>query len=183
MASFIDVAGLSAYLQRDLDADLAAIAVDSACDVLKSEANQSWDLVANDEVVLDCDGGDTLLLPELPVTSVASLAVSGTPLTEGTHYVVDKEEGILRTKSVNQNFLKGRQIYTAVYTHGYTEGEYPKTLTLLAYHLAARIYDQGIVSSESVGSVSMSYATPESIVLTTREKNLLERAVGVGRRR
>lgn len=151
--------------------------------------------MAGDVVALDSEGTDTLLLPEMPVYSVASVVGPGSyALVLGTDYVLDKESGTLRTKTLTSRFLKGRQIYTVTYTHGYVSDdsvpglpsdviEWPSALRMVTLQLASRIYDQGIVSSESVGGVSMSYATAEAPVLTDRERSLLEKSVGVGRRR
>lgn len=192
---FISNADLENYLGLTTDVDKAAIAADTACDVIRKTLDQNMDFVADDEVVLDSEGLDFLLLPEMPVYSVTSLTgPGGSELTQGTTFVLDKESGSLRTKNFGSKFLKGRQIYTAVYTHGYVSDaaapglpadvvEWPSSMRMVALQLASRIYDQGIVSSESVGGVSMSYAAPESIVLTDRERSMLERAVGVGRRR
>lgn len=181
--AFITAQELEDYLGYTLDSTRATVAVDSACEVLRAEAEQTFNLVADETVYLDSDGTDFLILPEAPVTEVASVTIrgSGTVLVENTHYIVDLPAAMIYTKSEAQTFLKGRQAYEVVYSHGYDTGEFPKSLTLLALHLAARIYDQGIVSSESVGGVSMSYAAPESIVLTDRERSLLTKAVGVGR--
>lgn len=193
--TFISTAELADYLRYTLDSDMATLAVESACDVLRQIAEQDFDYVEDDEVVLDSDGGNSLLLPEMPVWSVTSVVGPGATLVEGTNFVLDKEAGCLRTKTWGSNFLKGRQIYTVTYTRGYVESadvpdpnplgikDYPRTLKLLALHLAARIYDQGIVSSESVGGASMSYAVAESISLSDRERDMLEKVVGVGRRR
>lgn len=192
---FISNTDLENYLGLTTDVDKAAIAADSACDIIRKTLDQALDFVADDEVLLDSEGLDYLLLPELPVYSVSSLTgPGGSELVQGTAFVLDRESGSLRTKNLTSRFLKGRQIYTAVYTHGYVSDadapglpadaiEWPSSLRMVALQLASRIYDQGIVSSESVGGVSMSYAAAESMVLTDRERSLLERAVGVGRRR
>lgn len=194
--AFITEAELTDYLGYTLDASKATLAVDSACDELRMVAEQDFDYTEDDVAILDSEGEDTLLLPELPVWGVTSVVGPASfALVEGTNFVLDKEQGSIRTKARGTKFLKGRQIYTVTYTRGYAETAdlpdpntlgvkvYPQTLKLLALQLAARIYDQGIVSSESVGGVSMSYAAPESIVLTDRERGLLEKVVGVGRRR
>lgn len=193
--SFITRGELQIMLGYDLEDDKADIAVHAACDAIRQTVGQSLNFVEDDVAVLDSDGMDTLLLPELPVYSVTSLVgPGGSALTEGTNFVLDTEAGLLQTKSLTSKFLKGRQIYTVTYSHGYVQDssaaglpsgvlEWPYSLKLLALQLASRIYDQGIVSSESVGGVSMSYAAPEAIVLTDRERSLLEKAVGVGRRR
>lgn len=193
-APFISSEDLSDYLGYEVDPDKAAISVDTACDVVRKTVEQDLSYAAGDEVLLDSEGTDTLLLPESPVYSVSSVVVGGVTLTAGTHYVLDREQGSIRTKSYGQVFLKGRQVYTVVYTHGYVSDDseiglpadvqtWPSAIRMVALQLATRIYDQGIVSQETVGGVSMSYATPEAIVLTARERSLLEKSAGVGRRR
>lgn len=190
---FISQADLETYLGRDTDPDKAKIALDTACDVIRKVAEQNLDYIEDDEAVLDnVEGRDSLLLPESPVYEVSSLAGPTGTMTAGVDYIFDKEMGALKTKRAGRNFLKGRQLYTATYTHGYasdTAGKHadtqvwPSSLRMVALQLASRIYDQGIVSSESVGGVSFSYAAPEAIMLTALERDLVEKVVGLGRNR
>lgn len=192
---FISNDDLTDYLGMTLIVDKANIALDAACDSVKKIVGQSLDFVADDVAVLDSEGGEVLLLPELPAYSITSLVgPGGIALTEGTHFHFDIEMGAIQTSKQGSVFLKGRKNYTVTYSHGYVSDPdvvglppnvltWPSALRIVALQLAARIYDQGIVSSESVGGVSMSYAAPEAIVLTDRERSLLERVVGVGRRR
>lgn len=192
---FISIVDLQNYLGLTVDQDRAKIALDAAVDIVKKVSEQSLEFVADDVVVLDSDGTDTLLLPEMPVYGVSSVVGPGAyTLVLDTDYVLDRESGSLRTKSLTSKFLKGRQIYTVTYTHGYVTDdsvpglpadviEWPSALRMVTLQVASRIYDQGIVSSESVGGVSMSFAAPEAPVLTDRERSLLERSIGVGRRR
>lgn len=192
---FVSIVDLEEYLGYTVDTDKAKIALDSACEILRTVCSQDLDFVADDVVILDSDGSDTLLLPELPVYEVASVVGPGSiTLVEGTDYVVYPEDGLIRTKSHYSTFQRSRGDYTVTYTHGYVSDstvpglpanviEWPSSVRIVALQLATRIYDQGIVSSESVGGVSMSYAAPESIVLTDRERSLVEKATGVGRRR
>lgn len=192
---FISIADLQEYLGLTADVERARIALDAACDTVKKISEQSLDFVADDVVVLDSEGTDSLLLPEMPVYEVSSVVGPGAySLVLGTDYVVDRESGTVQTKRLTSKFLKGRQIYTVTYTHGYVSDasvpglpsdviEWPSALRMVTLQLASRIYDQGIASSESVGGVSISFAAPEAPVLTDRERSLLEKSIGVGRRR
>lgn len=195
MDPFISATDLNNYLGLVVDADKAAIAVDAACDTLRKTADQSLDYVSGDVVVLDSDGGHTLLLPELPVYTVTSVVGPGSvALVEGVNYVVDLENGALQTKEWSSRWMKGRKIYTVTYSHGYVDNaaapglpanaiEWPAALRIIALQLASRIYDQGLVSSESVGGYSSTYSVGESISLSDREISMLERVIGPGRRR
>lgn len=192
---FISKTDLDNYLGYTTDVDKSGIAIDAACDITRKVSGQSLDFVANDVVVLDSEGQESLLLPEMPVYSVASVVdQNNRTLVEGTDYEFDSEAGYLQTKRRGSKFAIGRKVYTVTYTHGYVSDagvvglpadviEWPSALRMVALQLATRIYDQGIVSSESVGGVSMSYAAPEALVLSDRERSLLEAVVGVGRRR
>lgn len=190
---FIGKADLDNYLGRTTDLEKAKIALDSACDSIRKAAEQELDYVEGDTAVLDnVEGRDTLLLPETPVYEVTQLVGPAGALNLGSQYLLDKEIGAVKTKLVGRNFLKGRQLYTVTYTHGYASDPagkhadtqvWPSSLRMVALQLASRIYDQGIVSSESVGGISSNYATPESIILTKMELNHIEKTVGLGRSR
>lgn len=191
---FIAVSDLVFYLGRAVEADKAAFAVTSACAVVRQQIGQDLDYVEDDSVLLSGEGGPSLLLPEMPVYSVTSVTDSDDYLlVDDTDYVVDLREGLIRAKSTTTFFTRGRHNYTVVYTHGYVDDdsvsglpadvqEWPYAIKLVALHLAARIYDQGLVKTETVGAYTSSYSSDEAPVLTNREISLLELAIGVGRR-
>lgn len=189
---FISQIDLETYLGAALDDDRSAIAVDSACQILRDAAGQQIDFVADDVVLLDSDGGDTLLLPELPVVSISSVTgPGGFALVDGIDYVFDKETSALVTKARGARFLRGRQVYAVTYSHGFVTVAdtpagavaYPSSLRALALTLAARIYDQQLASSESVGGSSITYSVPEALSLSPQEQEILRKVIGVGRRR
>lgn len=190
---FISTTDLGNYLGHAIEPDKGAIAVDSACDMCRRLADQFLYYIEDDVVELDSEGTDVLLLPEMPVYEVSSVIGPGEiALVVGTDYEFDKESGAITTVRRDYKFLKGRKIYTAIYTHGYTDDAtgkhadvelWPSALRMLALHLASRIYTQQLVKAETIGGYSATYSTDESIVLTDRERSLLEKVVGVGRRR
>lgn len=177
---FLSAADLTAYRKGPVEDDLAAIALDSACQIVRDHVSQAVDAVVDDTVVLDSEGTDTLLLPELPVTAVTSVAGPlAAPLNEGTDYFVDLEAGALRTRR-GLHFLPGRALYTVVYSHGWTT--VPSSVRVVALNLAARIYDQQLVRQESVGGYQAVYAAEEAITLTRGERAILAKH-DPGRRR
>lgn len=180
---FISAADLEDYRKQTVDADLAGIAVDSACQIVRDALGQNIDLVAGDVVDLDSPGTEVLLLPERPVTAVASITLTdgSSPLTLGTDVVLDKELNALVMKSTGRRFLKGRQLYRVTYTHGLAT--VPSSVRIVALNLAARIYDQQLVKQESVGGYQAVYAASDPIGLTKAEEDVLQRGFGIGRRR
>lgn len=195
---FISATDLTEYLGRSVDPDKAAIAIDSACDVIRKESNQELNYVADDSVVLDGDGTDVLLLPEMPAYAAVSVTFdkSGDAeyvMVENTDWAFDKEMGAITTLNRDYKFLNGRKLYTVVYSHGYVATppdpnplgikDWPSALRMLALQVAARIYDQQLVQQETVGSYVSIYSAREAPVLTDRERSLLARIADVGRRR
>lgn len=202
---FISSTDLENYLGYTVDPDKALIALDASCDNIRKTVEQDLDFVADDEVTLDGTGQDYLLLPEMPIYSVSSVIQhhpfsSDIALAEGTDWVLDKEDGTLKSAflsvytSPRSQFTLGRQNYTVTYSHGYVTDssvpglpadvqEWPSSLRLVALQLATRIYEQGIVASETVGSVSASYSVVEGILVSAGERDILEKVVGIGRRR
>lgn len=195
MDPFISIVDLQNYMERTVEPNKAAIALDSACDTVTVAVGQKLEYVADDVVVLDSNGDEYLLLPELPVYEVTSVVGPGAiALVEGTDFELDLEQGAIQTIYQGYKFLKGRKIYTVTYTHGYVSDaaapglhpdviEWPSAVRIVALQLASRIYDQYIVKQETVGGASYIYSADESIILTSKEKSILERAIGVGRRR
>ena len=183
---FITVDELSDFRQREVNSfdPLAIIAVEAACDVIRAEAGQALDLVTDDVIQVNTDGEtDCILLPEGPVVDVTEvLDPNDNVLEEDTDYVVDLELGAVWKKSTRTNFARARQGYTITYSHGYDTDEFPPALKALALTVAARIYDQGPVSQETVGGVMQIYSAGEALSLTKNEKSLLEMLVGVAHR-
>ena len=192
---FISATDLENYLGRAPDTDKAAIAVDSACDILCKASNQKLYYTASDTVTLDSDGTDVILLPEMPAyTPTAVVGPASIAMVSGTDYYFDQEMGAITTLKSDRYFLPGRKLYTVTYSHGYVSDdsvpglpagvlEWPSALRMLALQVASRLMDQGLVQQETVGSYVAIYSAREGNVLTDRERSLLARIVDVGRRR
>lgn len=200
MEPFITTADLGAYLRRDVTGDLMAeLAVGSACETLRDMIGQDLDGKVDDVVTLDGSGTDALLLPQLPVAEVAAvyLLTAGDPiLVPAANYYLG-DDGVLYMRR-GLRWLPGRGLYQVIYSHGWnTQAEsggsgsglnvsdlpaLPRTLRILATTWAARIYDQGLVSQESVGGYQVIYSAESSLSLTKGELALVAK-YRPGRRR
>lgn len=178
---FISLDDLTAYLGYDPEQERATIALDTACQVVRDHVGQAVDRVADDVVELDSEGTDTILLPELPVVSVASVVgPGGVELSADMDYRLDPEMGALVTRGRWRRFLRGRGIYTVTYTHGWDT--VPSSVRGVALELAARVYDQQLVKQETAGAYGVTYAADAALMLTDGERAILAKH-SPGRRR
>lgn len=167
--SFITNEDLGAYLGRDLSEDaMAATAADAACAIVRGAAEQRFDIVDDEEVLVDGSGTDTLLLPELPVVDVTAVLEGDTELDPAT-YIVDRARGAVVHKT--GAWRPGRGNFTVTYSHGFEE--VPADVIIVALTVAARIYEQGIVKQESVGGYSATFASDDPVGLTRRERDII----------
>jgi hypothetical protein len=72
---------LISYLQQDVDADLAALLVETATGVVQRAARQRL-VQATDDATLSGGCSVWLRLPERPVTAVSAVTVDGSPVTD-----------------------------------------------------------------------------------------------------
>lgn len=161
----------------------ATALLETATEVIKAAAGQTFDVVANDTVTLDGNGQTILVLPEAPVTAVASVTVDGTLLVHGTDYLWSPNGMLHRTASGFWGTWHGTwgdlpQSIVVVYTHGYAT--IPADLQVLCVELAARGWATtlaaGVVRQETIGSFSRTYAAGEEssgLALTDAELGLL----------
>lgn len=176
---FIDETDLAAYLHvDDLDNDdLATIAIDAACEVVRGWLDQEVNQNTGDTVVLDGNPSDVLLLPELPVTAVTTVKVdydtdNPTTLVAGADddYVLGDGGMLYRIDGGNWDY--GRQSIQVTYTHGWSS--VPTDIKMVALQVAARIYDAGHAVRESVGSYNVEYI-PGAAGLNDYEKAVLRK--------
>lgn len=167
-APFISRDDLSDYLGRDVSADDGAlIAVDSACEIVRTLTEQDFNEVT-ETIKLDGTGTDTLLLPQSPVSTVGTVVVNAGTL-ESDDYAFTEEGRLFRTSGTATNsswvrggqplayWAPGRQNVEVTYTHGYA-GTVPSDVRMVALMLAYRMVSQGGAISEQVGVVSKRYA-------------------------
>jgi hypothetical protein len=147
---FISAEELAAFLhdtEGGLVDDLAAISMDSACQVVRDYTKQTLDLVEDAEltVVIRSDGVDAILLPEMPVMEVTEVTQADR-LSDGTY---DEPETL--TADVDYELGAAGILYrmqgeswtgkvVVTYTHGYEN--VPSSVQLVALSLAARLYRQ-----------------------------------------
>ncbi len=167
MASFCEVADLEAFLQIEIGAERRAAAeraIEEASAAIQNYCHQTLELVADDELTLDCSGGTKIFLPELPVVSVSEVIEDGETLTAGDDYKLG-QHGILHR--IGQNWASGVQIVTITYAHGYTT--IPDDIVAVCVRAAARAYQAGLraeelggipgVASTSLGDYSVAFGT------------------------
>lgn len=166
MAAFISEAELKSYIGYTLDTGKATLCMDAACDLIRNATGQKFE-AGEETIVLDGTGTDAVVLPQVPVEAVTEAKNDGEAVTD----FMLTGAGLLLRKSPN-TWSPGRQKVQVKYAFGYAE--IPADLKLLAITIAARVYQQGIVTAETVGMSQVTYAT-DSLSLTAGEKNILSR--------
>ena len=178
LTPFISRQDLTDYLGRDVTTDDGAlIAIDAACDMVRTITEQDFNVQTNGTAYLDGTGTDALLLPKLPVTDITSVTVGGT-ITSGTFtggsainsWTLNGDGVLLRTRgaassswmagSTPMTWPKGRQNVKVVYSNGYGTAVLPRDVRMVALQIAARLVVQGVSVYETVGPVSMRYGGP-----------------------
>lgn len=178
---FISRQDLSDHLGRDVTEDEGALAaVDAACEMCRTVAGQTFNLVEGDEITLDGGGVDSLVLPEFPATAAGTVEVGEEAVTD---YALDTINGILyRTagSATETNCLPpvrwplGRQNIAITYDHGYAAEELPRDVRMVALSIASRLIVQGVAQAEEVGDVQITYGM-NATDLTTGEKLILDK--------
>lgn len=181
---FLSADDLSSYLGRDVTADEGAvIALDSACEIVRTVAEQSFDLVISDTIVLDGTGTDCLLLPELPVSAAGTVVLNGGTLVAGRDYMLASDGRLIRTAGTAYTtnwwtwsgpvWMQGRQNVTVTYDHGH--GTVPSDVRMVALALADRIVVQGAAVFEALpNGQQVRYAGP-ALDLTANELRILRK--------
>lgn len=147
------------YLELFPDASTVGLVamLDEACDKVRAYLSQQVDLVTNDVVAVYGSDTRALLLPELPVVSVASVVGDGTAVTDFTS---DRYGILWRTPPA---YWARPSVYTVTYTHGWSAQTLPAVIRSAACRLArAASANPGGVSQESVAGYSASYTTDET---------------------
>jgi hypothetical protein len=165
LEAFISQTELGHYLRRDVDDDdLALIAVNAACQIVRTRTRQALALEEDDTVSFPLGGTNReLLLPELPVVAVDEVRVDGEVELDWRL----EENGIL-TLTGSVSCLTSPVIVEVDYSHGYDA--IPDDLRLVALTVAARIYEQGTARQESTGSSSITFSVAASTDLSSGEK-------------
>lgn len=154
MALLVSAAELQTYLgDPNLDTDQADLVLGGVDALVREWTRQHLEEVTNEEVSLDGTGTDVLLLPELPVTAVASIVDENdsSTLTEDTDYRW-WNNGIVRRLAGN-TWIEHPRRYTVTYTHGYAT--IPAAIKQVVLRVAARaVSNPSGHASETIGSYS-----------------------------
>ena len=165
---------LAAYLQQPfLETDPAALLVlQIASAIIRDTVQQHFTAVTGDVVVLDPINGESVFLPELPVTAVTLVETLDDTVTPGvwstvdpTLYTVTLATGQVSaqpftsfTWPLESNFMwpSDPGTWRVTYSHGFTV--IPDGLMGVCVSLAARIYvtEDGI-DSERIGGYMVKY--------------------------
>lgn len=169
MATFCTIADLEAFLQVTIDTPNApaTAAITAASAAIQNYCRQRIEQVVGDILTLTVEPyRSMLLLPEQPVTAVASVVEDGTLLTVGDHYRWTASGLLVRQAGA---WNSGWQEVVVTYTHGYAT--IPDDLKGVCIRAAARAYQAGLraaagggiagIASEQLPDYSVSFV-PES---------------------
>ena len=164
---FISTDDLSAFMGVTVDTNdlMTKIAMDSACDAVRSYLDQDINLVTSDVEYHSGHGWlhDRIRLRQRPVVSVASVEDSGVILTAGSNYRVRDSFIVMIDGGF---FYDGNDNVKITYTHGWTvpatsqSQAIPADIRLVALSIARRVWtnegtqDIGTIRSEKIGEYS-----------------------------
>ena len=147
MTEFCTIADLEALLQVTVPAEkqtAATAAIVEARAAIQAYCEQQIELVEDDELTLDSNGGTRLLLPELPVLAVSAVVEDDEVLTVDDDYKVG-QYGILYR--IGARWAVGVQNVMVTYSHGHET--IPQVIADVCARAAARRYQAGLRASES----------------------------------
>lgn len=151
---FCSAGDLQDFLQLTISNNVAALrAIEGATAAIQNYCRQSLVYVAGDVVTLRARGQETLILPEQPVTAVASIVENGTTLVNDRDYTWEPSGLLWRWgrsgwcwSSANPN-TPGAVV--ATYSHGYQV--YPQPLREVCLRSASRAYQSGLRTAALAG--------------------------------
>lgn len=167
-AAYEDLADYLHMDAGDLERGAAQVALLGADAAIRAYTGQTLAYVEDDEITLDGTGTETILLPQLPVVEVTSVAVDGEAVED---FTVDLDAGIVK---VNGTFGVSHQGVEITYSHGYSPGETAlDDLRVVATTIAGRLYTQAGTAQQTVGGISQSFEATNT-TLTIGEKSILD---------
>jgi hypothetical protein len=197
---FISEEDLEALLGTSVPNDLMlSIALDSACDIVRSYLGQRVNFVEDDEELVDGSGREGIRLRQRPVRVVTSVVEDDVALVENDDYILRRS--ILWRRSGDSwsagEWSQGRANIAVTYDHGYDitgtiDLAVPADIRLAALMSSRRILKAvsntampvGVKSGETIGDYSYELADlPEDVAsavaaagaLLPAEENLLDR--------
>lgn len=195
MDPFVSAADLSAFLNETVTDDdlITRIALDSACQIIRTAVGQDINLARSDIELHDGNGREVILLRQLPVVEVSMVLEDDVELAEADDYVLGSSGFLLRRGSSVWSYLSGswsvgRQNIEVVYDHGWaiTEddvvdpgsggdpavGRVPSDIRAIALSLASRVLRAsrvsatGIKTGESLGAYSYTQDATQAVIDT-----------------
>jgi len=154
MADLCAVSDVENLLQVEIDGDVDKVAycqraISEASAAIRNYCHQYIGLVEDESITLDVWAPRwNLVLPELPVVSVASVVEDGDTLTEGSDedYVLAQYGQLIRR---GRRWAVGPQIVVVTYSHGYDE--IPDDVAAVCARAASRAYQAGLRAAEDEG--------------------------------
>lgn len=134
-----------------------------------------WHIAPNVDqtLILDAEGGRTLMLPSLHVTDLSSITVDGRDVTGEEDW---SQNGMVRLRS--GLFPDRFRAVTVSMSSGYEVDEVPDVVSIILKLANRAATGPGVVASQSVNGSSVSYLTaggaPLSTPLLQIEKDALE---------
>ena len=196
MEPFIGFNDLGDALGEDVStSDLAVIAIDSACDMVRAELGNDINLVEEDEITLSGSGRERLILPEPPVREVTEVTIdaglSTEALVDPTTYILDDlprlRGAFLRRVGAAGTWPlwpRGLRNISLTYSHGWDVTEpisdpppgferVPAAIRSVALGLAKRIYVSntsgatGATTSLRLGSATETFDVASAVAATS----------------
>lgn len=159
------------------DAGIVTALLADASSLVQEVARQTIGLVAGDVATFEGDGSDLLCLPELPVVSIASIAVDGTVLVSTGYRLLGRGQVRRLYGCWTEDAL-----IEVTYTHGYaTVTAWIVGLVCSMVQRATRPEAVAGVQQQTTGSQSVAYASSRAGVtlwLTRGEAESIRGLVG-----
>ena len=156
MVAFATPDDLAERLQVEFDVDdyvRATGLIEQASGLVQRTTRQTITQVVGDVITLPATYTSLLMLPELPVTAVASLVYDGSTWTDGTDYAWTTS-GLIVTAGRYAAIWSRPTVVT--YTHGYAT--VPDDIVSIVIDMSARAWQnpRGVLS-EQIGTYSARY--------------------------
>jgi hypothetical protein len=169
MANFATVADLELVIQQEF----ALLTVSAA---IRNYCRQQFDLVEDDEIVLDALSRTQLIyLPEMPVVEVSAVVENGVSLIVTDDYLLLRSGGLYR---VRRPWYFGLQTLAVTYTHGYAEDAIPDDLMTVTARAASRLYQAGLRAADSAGVPGVVSKTLGDFSVTFGGESVVEGTMG-----
>lgn len=162
-----------------------------ASDEIRSETEQTVNLVTDDVLVRPGTTDERILLPQRPVVNVSSIEIDGSAITDW--YLAGDE--IVRSSGTILELLddfpsrgyrgfgrESRQL-RIVYSHGFADDAIPRRLKNITVEMVVRVWvNPASVIQENVAGVETTFAPyadpPRGLQLTDSERRALRRLFG-----